>query len=243
MLIALVAVVVVVLGGIGVLVGNAMQSNDKPGAAPVNPTPTSPPNTAPPNTSPPGTRPGGGGTSTTSTSTSTTQPPNGNGGGGTGVKLGNGLLVVPVPSGWDSKVADDGSYVVVSKDNVAAYVDFGKTSGDATATVTAMLQGFVTNNDSLSQVQTGQVETVDVKDPLSSGADIAYLGLYTSSNGSANEYGILFAFVRTDGTAIRLQLVAFGSSADDAQNAFKASLDDLKAILNGAVNSFAQSAT
>jgi hypothetical protein len=230
-LLVLVVVTVLVLGGIGVLVAEGVKSE---------PTPTKPPPVASPN----GATTGGAGRSARSAA------PSGNAGSKgtkaktvTTVKLAGGAATQPVPSGWTSKAGDSGNSVVVYKAGFFVYTEVAKSDAEATAQVNGMLTAWVVDDDHYSQIRVSDPSTLDAADPFSSGANIGYVALYTSNGGSSSVYGVLIAFVRTDGLVLRMQLEAFSAtSTDDALARFKAEKTDIAKLVT-VIDSFAQSAT
>jgi hypothetical protein len=230
-LLVMVVVVVLVLGGIGVLVAQGVKSD---------PTPTKPPPVA----SPSGETTGGAGRSARSAA------PAGNSGSKgtkvktvTTVKLAGGAATQPVPSGWTSKAGDSGNSVVVYKAGFFVYTEVAKSDAEATAQVNGMLTGWVVDDDHYSQVRAADPNPLTAAAPFSSGANLGYDGLYTSNGGSSSVYGVMIAFVRTDGLVIRMQIEAFSaSSTDDALAQFKAQNTDINKIVT-VIDSFAQSAT
>jgi hypothetical protein len=229
-LLVIVIVVVLVLGGIGVLVAQGVKSD---------PTPTKPPPVA----SPSGETTGGAGRSAPSAA------PSGNAGSKstkaktTTVKLAGGAATQPVPSGWTSKAGDSGNSVVVYKAGFFVYTEVAQSDAEATAQVNGMFTAWVVDDDHYSQLKVSDPSVLDASDPFSSGANLGYVGLYTSNGGSSSVYGVMIAFVRTDGLAIRVQLEAFSAtSTDDALARFKAENTDIARIVT-VIDSFAQSAT
>ena len=235
-LIVITIVVVLVLGGLGVLVAEAVKSE------PTSPKPVGPA------ANPQAVTSGGAGRSTGSTSGGSgsnsgnsaakakTKPT-------TSVKLNNGTAVQPVPSGWTAKAGDSGNYVVLSKAGYWVYVEVAQSDAVATAQVSGMLTAWVVDDDHYSQVAVSDPKDLDVSTPFSTAANLGYVGLYTGNGGSASVFGILIAFDRSDGLVLRIQLEAFSAtSTDDAQARFKAQDADITKIL-GVIDSFAQSAT
>jgi hypothetical protein len=226
-LIALVIVVVLILGGIGVLVANAVKSD---------PTPTKP---VGPAANPAGTSSGAGrsarsGTFGAKKKTKTKTV--------TSVKLAGGAATQPVPTGWTSKAGDNGNYVVVYKNGFFVYTEIAKSEADATAQVSGMLQAWIVNDDHYSQVLVSDPNPLDASDPFTSAANLGYNGIYASNGGSSSVYGVLIAFVRSDGLVLRMQIEAFsGTSTDDALARFKAEPDIAKLVT--VIDSFAKSTT
>jgi hypothetical protein len=230
-LLVLVIVVVLILGGIGVLVAEAVKSD---------PTPTKP---VGPAANPTGASAGAGrsarstalrentGSSSAKKKTKTV----------TSVKLAGGAATQPVPPGWTSKAGDNGNYVVVYKNGFFVYTEVAKSEAEATAQVSGMLQAWIVNDDHYSQVLVSDPNPLDAQAPLTSGANLGYNGLYTSNGGSSSVYGVLIAFVRSDGLVLRMQIEAFSAtSTDDALARFKAE-PDISTLVT-VFDSFAKSA-
>jgi hypothetical protein len=219
-------VLVLILGGIGVLVANAVKSD---------PTPTKP---VGPAANPAGTSSGAGRSARSGTfdaakkKTKTV----------TSVKLGGGAATQPVPPGWTSKAGDNGNYVVVYKNGFFAYTEIAKSEAEATAQVSGMLQAWIVNDDHYSQVLVSNPNPLNASAPFTSGANLGYNGLYTSNGGSSSVYGVLIAFVRSGGLVLRMQIEAFSAtSTDDALARFKAEPDIAKLVT--VIDSFAKSTT
>ena len=160
----------------------------------------------------------------------------------TSVKLAGGAATQPVPTGWTSKAGDNGNYVVVYKNGFFVYTEIAKSEADATAQVSGMLQAWIVNDDHYSQVLVSDPNPLDASDPFTSAANLGYNGLYTSNGGSSSVYGVLIAFVRSDGLVLRMQIEAFSAtSTDDALARFKAEPDIAKLVT--VIDSFAKSAT
>ena len=235
-LIVITIVVVLVLGGAGVLVAEAVKSE------PTSPKPVGPA------ANPQAVSTGGAGrsaraTSGGSASNSSTSAAKGKTKSTTSVKLHGGAATQPVPSGWTAKAGDNGNYVVLSKAGYWAYVEIAQSDAVATAQVSGMLTAWVVNDDHYSQVAVSDPKDLEVSSPFSTAANLGYIGLYTGNSGSASVFGVLIVFDRTDGLVLRMQLEAFSAtSTDDAQARFKAQDADITTIL-GVIDSFAQSAT
>lgn len=231
-LLVLVIVVVLILGGIGVLVANAVKSD---------PTPTKP---VGPAANPAGTSAAGAGRSarvatfredaSSAAAKKKTKTVS-------SVKLAGGAATQPVPEGWTSKAGDNGNYVVVYKNGFFVYTEIAKSDAEATAQVSGMLQAWIVNDDHYSQVLVSDPNPLDAQDPFASAANLGYVGLYTSNGGSSSLYGVLIAFVRSDGLVLRMQIEAFSpTSTDDALARFKA--EPAIAKLVEVIDSFAKSA-
>lgn len=231
-LLVLVVVIVIVLGGIGVLVANAVK-NDPTSTKPVLP-----------GVSSSGSSGGAGrsarsGTASENTGTSSAKKKTKT---VTSVKLSGGAATLPVPSGWTSKVGASGDYAVVYKQGFWVYAEVAKSAADATAQVSGMLTSWVVNDDHYTQVLVSDPNPLDAQAPLTSGANLGYNGLYTSNGGSSSVYGVLIAFVRSDGLVLRMQIEAFSAtSTDDALARYKAESTDISQIAT-VIDSFAKSA-
>jgi hypothetical protein len=230
-------VVVLVLGGIGVLVANSVKSE------PTSPKPTGPVN----NPTSAGSSGGAGRSARSGTSGansgSSSSTKKGKTKATTSVKLAGGAATQPVPTGWTAKAGDNGNYVVLYKAGFWVYTEVAKSDAEATAQVSGMLTAWVVNDDHYSQVLVSDPQPLDAQSPFTSGANLGYVGLYASNGGSSSVYGVLIAFVRSDGLVIRMQLEAFSAtSTDDAQAKFKAGSADITAVV-AVIDSFAKSAT
>ncbi len=239
MVLVLVVVVVLVLGGIGVLVAQSVKSETTPKLTGVGANPGSSASSGGAGRSArSGHLLGNASSAVNSTNRGSTKKTKAT----TSVKLAGGAAIQPVPSGWTSKAGSDGTYVVLSKSGFWVYVEIVKSDADAAAQVDGMLTAWVVNDDHYTQVLVTDPNPLDVSDPFTSAANLAYNGLYTSNGGSASVYGVLIAFDRSDGLVLRMQVEAFSATdTADAQAKWTAQKADITKIF-GVIDSFASTA-
>ena len=90
-------------------------------------------------------------------------------------------------------------------------------------------------------MQSSTPKALEVTDPYTSGAVVAYQGLYTGDNGSLSEFGTLFAFVHTKALVLRAQFAGFGTTPDSAKSTYEATTKEYDVMLNSALSSLAKS--
>ncbi len=187
---------------------------------------------------------GGGGTTATTQplgggTTTTTQPapqP------GSGLTLGNGVVTVPVPSGYSGEGTAE--YAVLGSQNgFVAYVDAVKLDGqlDAVTVMGDLLNNWVVSNENYTQVQRADPAALEKFGTVTSIAVIGYGGMYTTQNGSVPTCGSLWLAQRQDLWIVRVQLEGFaGNSIDEACKAYGDEFQNggLGQIINGTMGDF-----
>jgi hypothetical protein len=239
-LVALAVAGVLVAGGGGVLLGKALSNDGGPpvaaGGGPIEATTTTvfggggttPTTPAPQTTLAPG---------TTLAPTTTTQP---QGGGGGSVSLANGVVNVPVPSGWSANGGDD--YVVLEQPGFYVYIDasdFGE-GLDAVGLASALVDEWIAGDPVYSQVQRSDATSLEASGTVQSFAVANYSAVWGSTSVSFQMCGSIWVAVREDGWILQAQLEAEGETPDDACNRHGAALENgpFGQVIGGAVADF-----
>jgi hypothetical protein len=141
--------------------------------------------------------------------TTTTQP---QGGGGPSVSLANGVVNVPVPSGWNADAGAD--YIVLGKAGFFVYIDVLKLDGpvDAASAAGGIVDNWIVNGEGYSQVQRADVTALDAFGTVQSFAFVGYAGMWTDQNGSFPACGSIWVAARQDNWLLRAQLEGFGQN-------------------------------
>jgi hypothetical protein len=120
------------------------------------------------------------------------------------LQLPNGV-VVPLLEGWNGQVSEsgrsanlfgpDGDYMFVTTFNIDPTVD-------AAADVSSFSRDLISADNGYSGVQFAEVETFPPSGSLLSLARVYYGGVYTDNQGSLEVEGLVFEFIRQDGTGV-----------------------------------------
>ena len=172
--------------------------------------------------------------------TTTTIPPDGP---ANEVVLRDGVVTVPVPEGWESRVSDDGRWSVLSVGGSFAYVEaFRPENTNAAVQVGGAFTSLISEEDTYSQVSSEAVMEWDNDDwAYGTAASVKYTALWTGQNGSFWTCGEVIGMERGDGWVLLLQLEAFGDDAAEACNDYRDAIEEEQGVLlifRGAVGSF-----
>ena len=237
MLIALVTVAVVVIGGVGLLVGQALHTKQASGQV-VTPGDTGGGTTG----TTPGTTPTTGTSGTTGTTgstatTATSAPPGGTAGGTTSssVTLGNGVVTVPIPAGWQADPAEDKTSVVITHGPFLAAVAILGPHADAAAVVAEAQKGFLATG--YSQLQTDPLKTFKPSGTETSLAYVVYSGLRSDSGSSVSVVGNIFGVVRADKVSAVIWLETSANNVAAAGDALVKS-KEITSVLDGTLDDF-----
>jgi hypothetical protein len=192
----------------GPLAGGAVQPQVSPspiesgaGTSP-SPLPSSSTTTPDASTSPstgatPGTSPSPGATPDGSTTTTT------------GFPLGGGVATVPVPEPWANDWTNDDGTQATFSDGRGTYVWVGVFSvdpaTDASATLGTNWQNFI-SADHYSDLQSGEVNAQQPVGSMTSFAGMAFQGLWTDDQGSAEYRGEMWLAIRADGSMVVMSI-------------------------------------
>lgn len=117
------------------------------------------------------------------------------------IEIGSGISAV-VPDGWDAEALDEAT-VVMSTESGGAVL--GLYTAPAGATGAELIAFYIqeTLSPDMPDLETTQPEPLPVDVPsVTSAATSVYVGTYVSQQGSTPLEGIVWAFIRADGTAL-----------------------------------------
>jgi PT repeat len=152
------------------------------------------------------------------------------------LQLPNGV-VVPLLEGWNGQVSEsgrsanlfgpDGDYMFVTTFNIDPTVD-------AAADVSSFSRDLISADHGYSGVQFAEVETFPPFGSLLSLARVYYGGVYTDNQGSLEVEGLVFEFIRQDGTGV-------GMIAEYPAGELNPHQPVWSQVLDGVIDSFAGS--
>lgn len=125
---------------------------------------------------------------------------------GSTVVLGDNVVQIPVPQGWQTRLLESGSQVIMADDaghNFWAGL-FTTDPAKAASELIAENRDTLIGSENYAQLETTDVRTIPPTGSLVSAAVVEYTGLITDNQATFNVGGLLLVAVRQDGSVLAM---------------------------------------